>query len=99
MLSESRASTISRSSLHLARRRLHGFRVAQRVRTDRVFVHAERGVYVEVRGDGALAPPQVHHVEARVAVRRQRLQPHAPLAIGAKRGILKTDAARANEFL
>lgn len=42
----------------------------------RIVVDAERGVYVEVRGDVARAPAQVHHAEGGVGARRQRLQPH-----------------------
>lgn len=42
--------------------------------TDRVLVHAQRGVYVEVRSHESLAPPEVHDAERRVALRRQRLR-------------------------
>lgn len=43
-------------------------------------MYSERRVYVEVRGHGPLAPPEVHHAERRVALRGQRLRTRAPLA-------------------
>lgn len=43
-------------------------------------MNSERRVYVEVRGHGPLAPPEVHHAERRVALRGQRLRTRAPLA-------------------
>lgn len=45
-----------------------------------ILMYSERRVYVEVRGHGPLAPPEVHHAERRVALRGQRLRTRAPLA-------------------
>lgn len=56
-----------------------------------ILMYSERGVYVEVRGHGPLAPPEVHHAEGRVALRGQRLRTHGPWARRARLAIAASE--------